>query len=140
MSGRYFLDTNILVYVFDAKATAKAKRAATLVRQAVDTGVGIISYQVAQEFLNLALRRFPHPFTVAEAEQYFLAVLKPLLAVESSPSLFLEGLRISSRYQFGWYDSLIIAAALEGKCSILYSEDMQDGQRIESLRIENPFA
>lgn len=140
MSGRFFLDTNVLAYTFDAKAPLKAKRAASLVREAVDTGAGVISYQVVQEFMNLALRRFSRPFTIIEAEQYFLTVLKPLLAVESSPSLFLEGLRIFSRYHLGWYDSMIIAAALAGKCSVLYSEDLQDGQRIESLRIQNPFA
>ena len=89
--------------------------------------------------MNLALRLFPHPFTIAEAEQYFLTVLKPLLAVESSPGLVLEGLRISSRYHFGWYDSLIIAGALQGKCSVLYTEDLQDGRQIEALRIQNPF-
>jgi predicted nucleic acid-binding protein len=139
MSDRFFLDTNIFVYVFDSKAPAKARRAARLVRDAVDTGQGMVSYQVVQEFLNLALRRFSHPFTIPEAEQYVLTVLKPLLAIESSPRLYLEGLRIMSRYQFSWYDALIVAAALQGQCAILYTEDLQAGRDIEGLKLRNPF-
>jgi predicted nucleic acid-binding protein len=50
-----------------------------------------------------------------------------------------EALRISQRYKYGIYDSLVIAAALEGGCSVLYSEDMQHGQSIGSLKIRNPF-
>ena len=139
MKDRFFLDTNIFVYVFDTKAPGKAKAAAALVRHAVESGEGVISDQVVQEFLNVALRRFGRPFSAAEAEQYLLTVLKPLLAVESSPSLYLEALRILARYQFGWYDSLIVAAALEGGCAVLYTEDLQAGREIEGLRIRNPF-
>ena len=61
MSGRFFLDTNIFAYAFDAGAPAKAKRASQLIRQAADTGKGIVSYQVVQEFFNVAFRRFAHP-------------------------------------------------------------------------------
>jgi predicted nucleic acid-binding protein len=139
MKDRFFLDTNILVYVFDAKLPEKAKAAAALVRHAVDSGEGVISYQVVQEFLNVALRRFARPFSVAEAEQYLLTVLKPLLAVESSPTLYLEALRILARHQFSWYDSLIVAAALQAECSTLYTEDLQPGREVEGLRIRNPF-
>jgi predicted nucleic acid-binding protein len=139
MSGRFFLDTNIFAYAFDTSAPGKAKRALALIRQALDTGQGIVSYQVVQEFVNVALRRFGQPLSTAECEQYFLTVLKPLLAIHSSPALYLEGLRISNRYRFGWYDSLIVAGALEGKCAKLYSEDLQTGREIEGLRIENPF-
>jgi len=69
MSGRFFLDTNIFAYTFDAKSPAKARRAAQLIRQAADTGNGVVSYQIVQEFFNLAFRRFQHPMNVAEAEQ-----------------------------------------------------------------------
>jgi len=140
MSGRFFLDTNLFIYTFDAKAPAKARKAARLIRRAADTGEGIISYQVVQEFFNVALRRFPHPLSFAEAEQYLITVLRPLLAVHSSPAVYFEGLRIGEKYRLSWYDSLIVAAALEGKCNRLYSEDLQHGQDIEGLRIENPFA
>jgi predicted nucleic acid-binding protein len=140
MSGRFFLDTNIFVYTFDAQAPAKAKKAAGLIRRAADTGDGIVSYQIVQEFFNVALRRFSQPMTAAEAEQYLVTVFRPLLAVHSSPAIYIEALRISSKHRLAWYDSLVVAGALEGHCKILCSEDFQDGREIEGLQIENPFA
>src|SRR5579863_9772676 len=140
MSGKFFLDTNIFVYLFDTTAPAKAKKAARLVRDAVDTGKGIVSYQVVQEFFNVALRRFAHPMSGAEAEQYLITVFRPLLAVHSSPSLYVEALRIAGKHRIAWYDSIIVAAALEGRCVTLYSEDFENGREIEGLRVENPFA
>ncbi len=139
MSGRFFLDTNIFVYAFDPSAPSKAKKAGDLIRRAADTGEGIISYQVVQEFFSVAFRRFAQPMSEAEAEQYLITVLRPLLAVHSSPAIYFEALRIRERHRISWYDSLIVAAALEGRCEKLYSEDLQSGQKIEGLRIENPF-
>jgi predicted nucleic acid-binding protein len=139
MNGRFFLDTNIFAYAFDVKAPAKARRASQLIRQAADTGKGIVSYQVVQEFFNVAFRRFQHPMNAAEAEQYLITVFRPLLAIHSSSALYAEGLRIAGKYRLSWYDCLIVAAALQGECSVLYSEDLQHGQKIEDLRIENPF-
>jgi len=139
MSARFFLDTNIFAYTFDTKAPAKARRAVQMIRQAADTGNGVVSYQVVQEFFNLAFRRFQHPMNVAEAEQYLITVFRPLLAVHSSPVLYVEAMRIAGRYRLSWYDCIIVAAALQSECSVLYSEDLQHGQEIESLLIENPF-
>lgn len=139
MSARFFLDTNLFVYTFDAKAPAKAKKAAQLIRRAADTGEGIISYQVVQEFFSVAFRRFAEPMQVAEAEQYLITVLRPLLAVHSSPTIYFEALRIAEKHHLSWYDSLIVAAAVQGQCEKLYSEDFQHGRKIEDLRIENPF-
>jgi predicted nucleic acid-binding protein len=139
MNGRFFLDTNVFVYSFDASAPAKTRRARQLIRQAVATGKGIVSYQVAQEFFNVALRRFAQPMAVAEAEQYLAAVFRPLMAIHSSQSLFADALRLSDRYGLSWYDALIVAAAIEGQCSLLYSEDLQHGQRFGDLQVENPF-
>jgi predicted nucleic acid-binding protein len=139
MNGKFFLDTNVFVYLFDTTAPAKAKKAARLVRDAVDTGKGIVSYQVVQEFFNVALRRFAHPMSGAEAEQYLITVFRPLLAVHSSPSLYVEALRVAGKHRFAWYDSIIVASALESRCDTLYSEDFQHGRQIEGLRMENPF-
>lgn len=139
MSGRFFLDTNIFVYTFDPAARTKATKAASLIRRAADTGEGVVSYQVVQEFFNVAFRRFSPTMTVPEAEQYLITVFRPLLAVHSSPALYISALRIKANYRFSWYDSLIVAAALEANCTTLYTEDLQDGHEIETLRIRDPF-
>ena len=140
MSGRFFLDTNVFVYSFDRDSTAKARRAIQLIHEAVSTRKGMVSYQVVQEFFNVALRRFSQPMTVAEAEQYLATVFRPLMAVHSSQALLSEGLRLKGNHGLSWYDALIVAAAMEAGCKVLYSEDLQSGMRFGDLRIENPFA
>ena len=77
--------------------------------------------------------------SVPEAEQYLGAVFRPLLAVQSSPALVSEALRLTDRHRLSWYDSLIVAAAIEGGCGVLYSEDLQHGHRFGQLKVENPF-
>ena len=140
MSGRFFLDTNIFIYSFDESAPAKAQKARKLIGEAIAMRKGVISYQVVQEFFNFALRRITPPMTTPDAEQYLNAVLRPLLAIHSSPSLFTEALHVQGRYQLAWYDSLIVAATTEAGCGILYSEDLQDGQRFGAVQVKNPFA
>lgn len=140
MSGRSFLDTNIFVYSFDANSPAKATQARKMIRSAIETGGAIVSYQVVQEFFNVALRRFAKPMSSADAEQYLSTTLRPLLSVHSSPALYGEALRVAARFRLPWYDSLIVASAIEGRCDVLYSEDFQDGQRFGSVTISNPFA
>jgi predicted nucleic acid-binding protein len=139
MNGRYFLDTNLFVYSFDRSSPAKSNRASVLIRQAVASRKGIISYQVVQEFFNLALRRFAQPMTVTEAEQYFTTIFRPLLAVHSSSALYQQALGLSSRYRLAWYDALIVASAQLGEAELLYSEDFQDGQKFGPVRVQNPF-
>ena len=139
MSGRFFLDTNIFVYSFDAGSRKKAAQSAKLIRSAIETRGGIVSYQVVQEFFNVALRRFAKPMSSADAEQYLSTIFRPLLSVHSSPALYGEALRIGARFRLAWYDSLIVASAIEGQCDILYSEDFQDGQQFGTVVISNPF-
>src|SRR5437899_9095978 len=112
MKGRFFLDTNVFLYAFDLKAPAKARKAEHLIRYAVTRRKGFVSYQVVQEFLNVALKRFPTPMTVAEAELYLTDVFRPLLRVQPSDGLFGEALRLHARYRLAWYDSLIVASAI----------------------------
>ena len=140
MSGRFFLDTNIFVYSFDASSPKKAAKSTKLIRSAIETRGGIVSYQVVQEFFNVALRRFVKPMSSADAEQYLSTTFRPLLSVHSSPALYGEALRIGARFRLAWYDSLIVASAIEGQCDILYSEDLQDGQQFGRVLISNPFA
>ncbi|MGH9599287.1 MAG: PIN domain-containing protein [Terracidiphilus sp.] len=139
MSDRFFLDTNIFVYAFDRSAAAKSRKAGELIREALATQKGIVSYQVVQEFLNLALRKFTPPMSLVDAEQYLGMIFRPLLAVHSSQALYVEALQLHMRNQLAWYDSLIVAAALQARCDLLLTEDLQHGQRFGSLRIANPF-
>jgi predicted nucleic acid-binding protein len=74
-----------------------------------------------------------------QIEKYWHTTLQPLLAVHSSPALFVRALDLARRDQLSWYDSLIVAAALQGGCQILYTEDMQHGRRFGDLVVENPF-
>ncbi|MBV8114355.1 MAG: PIN domain-containing protein [Silvibacterium sp.] len=139
MSDKYFLDTNVLIYSFDENDANKAKRASELIRQALATNNGVVSYQVVQEFFSFALRKAADPMTTREAEGYLYQVLRPLLSIHSSPVLFAEALHLHARYQLAWYDSLIVAAAIQARCDLLYSEDLQSGQRFGRLQVKNPF-
>jgi predicted nucleic acid-binding protein len=139
MNARFFLDTNLFVYSLSHSAATKSRRSAQLIRQAIATRNGIVSYQVVQEFFHVAFRRFTPPMSLAEAEQYLATVFRPLWAIHSSHALCAEALHLRNRYRLSWYDSLIVAGAIEAGCSVLYSEDMQHGQEFGNMRIENPF-
>jgi predicted nucleic acid-binding protein len=138
MSARYFLDTNILVYTFDRTAPRKRKRATELVAAALQ-GRGAISFQVVQEFLNVALRKFAQPMAISEAQAYLDAVLVPLCRIHSGPELYRDALAAKLRWRFSFYDSLIVAAAIGSGCDVLYSEDLQHGQQLGTLQVVDPF-
>jgi predicted nucleic acid-binding protein len=139
MSDRFFLDTNIIAYSFDQSSARKAEVADRLVRQGLLTRKGAISYQVVQEFFNVAHRRSPGPMRLEEAQQFLSTVLGPLCIIHSSPALFHKALQLIDRFRLQWYDALIVAGALEAKCGILYSEDFQNGQKFDDLEVRNPF-
>jgi predicted nucleic acid-binding protein len=139
MNGRFFLDTNIFVYAFDEDSSQKRQNADKLIREALASQRGVTSYQVVQEFFNVALRRFQKPMSGSEAEDYLGTVFRPLLAVHSSTGLFVEALRIHKERRLSWYDSLIVSGAIHSQCEILFTEDLQHGQRFGSLQIVNPF-
>lgn len=134
----FFLDTNILVYTFDKTAPLKQQVAQHLLEEALRKR-GIISYQVIQEFMNLALRKFTPVMTHDQASRYLSDVLLPICDYYPTDAFYQRGLDIQARWRFSWYDSLIITAALESDCKTLYSEDLQHGQKIEELTIINPF-
>ena len=139
MPAEFFPDTNVLVYTFDRQEPDKQARSRRLVERALGTGDGVVSSQVVQEFLNVALRKFERPLSEDQALRYLREVLDPLCLVFPSTSLYETAVTLCRRWRFSFYDSLIVAAALESKCNVLYSEDFQDGQEVESLTIVNPF-
>ncbi|CAN5911968.1 PIN domain-containing protein [soil metagenome] len=139
MSGE-FIDTNVFVYLFDETDDRKRNTADRLVQSALQSHDATISFQVVQETLNVVTSKLPAPMTVEGARHFLEQVLLPLWRISPSLALYQRGLEIQARYHYGFYDSLIIAAALDAGCTQLYSEDLQNGQQIEGLTIENPFA
>lgn len=139
MSADYFLDTNVLVYSFDNDAPAKRDTARKLIAAALRQGNGAISWQVVQEFLNVALHKWEEPLSVGDANEYLNGILEPLCSVFPSPTLWRTALSIQAQSQYRLYDSLIVAAALQCGAKTLYSEDLQAGRRFGDLEIRDPF-
>ncbi len=139
MPANRFLDTNIFVYHLEGLHTEKGREANRIIRDGLASGSACISYQVVQECLNTALRKSEIPLDSDGVRNYLDKVLAPLVQVTATIGLYHRALDVQTRYRFGFYDALIVAAALEGGCSHLLSEDLQHGQQIEQLRIENPF-
>ena len=130
--AEFFFDTNVLLYLLSNDAD-KADRA-----EAILTAGGIISVQVLNEFASVASRKLE--MTIPEIRE-ILSTIRSVCVVKS---LDVEthdlGLELAERYGFSIYDGQIVAAAIPAGCAILYTEDLQQGQRIEKLQIKNPFA
>jgi len=139
MSGKAFLDTNIFLYSYDTTDPRKHSIANDLIRSVAVSGEGTISYQVIQEFFNVALRKSPSKLSSQDARQYLTTTFRPLLVVPSSFSLVSDAIGIQERYRLSWYHSLIVAAAQQAGCKRLYSEDLQHGQQFGAVTVHNPF-
>ena len=140
MSGVDFVDSNVFIYMFDLVDQDKRDKANRLVQTTLESGNGVISYQVVQETLNVLTHKMKKPCISSEdASRLLESVLAPMWKVMPSADLFKRALRNKNHYALSFYDSLIVAAAQEANCTRLYSEDMQHGQLIGKLRIVNPF-
>lgn len=138
MPGKIFLDTNILVYAHDLDAGAKHDRAREVVAGLWESGEGIVSVQVLEEFYVNATRKIPTPLGKSEARdiirQYI--VWEP---VSVDGDVILEASDIEERYHLSFWDALIIAAAKTGGAPLIFTEDLTHNQVIEGIRIENPL-
>jgi len=110
------------------------------VRDALLTRRGIVSTQIVQEFLNVALHKFKCPMTVSDAQAYLKAVLIPLCQQYPTGTFYDRALLVKAETGYSFYDSLVVTGAIEAGCSALLSEDLQDGRVIQGLTIVNPFA
>ena len=75
----------------------------------------------------------------ADAEQYLSTVFRPLLSVHSSQVLYIEALHLHAHSGLSWYDALIVSAAIQARCELLFTEDLQIGRRFGDLQVRNPF-
>ncbi len=134
-----FIDTNVFIYLFDEIDERKRTVAKRLIQQALETRSACISYQVIQETLNVMTRKLPSPMSTENAQHFLEQILIPLWQAMPSSALYQRSLELQSRYGFSFYDALVVAAALESGCTRLYTEDLQHGQQVDGLLIENPF-
>ena len=138
MSDRVFVDTNVLVYLFDGDAPAKQRKARQILEEEGAQGRMVISTQVLQEFYVTVTRKLGKPLTDAEAE----AAARDLAAldvVELDVGMVLRSIAAARAQKTSLWDALIVEAAQARDCERLLSEDLQHGQRFGRVRVENPF-
>jgi predicted nucleic acid-binding protein len=136
MSGRAFLDTNVLVYAVDDADPAKKKIARTLLAQADDV---VLSAQVLNEFYVTVTRKLK-PAVEPEAAAHMVRNLARIPCVAVDAQLVQLALRAGKRWQLSHWDSLVIEAARQAGCSRVLTEDLPTGADYNGLVIENPFA
>lgn len=137
MSGREFVDTNILVYADDNRDVAKQNRAKSLIRNLMLERRGVVSLQVLQEFFAAATRKLG--MGAAEARERVLLYGR-FEVVRLTTDDLLAAIDLHRLHGLAFWDGLIVQAALAGRCKVLNSEDMQHGRVIDALTIASPFA
>lgn len=129
---RVFFDSNVVLYLLSEDKTV-SNRCESLIENG-----GVISVQVLNECVNLMLRKLSMDH--AEIDEFLSAIKRICEVVPLSIDTHESALSLISRYNFSWYDALIVSSALEHSCQVLWSEDMQDGLQVnQTLTIKNPF-
>ena len=136
MSGREFLDTNVLIYAHDARSPSKRDRARELIRRLMRERRGVLSLQVLQEFFAAATRKLGMSSEDAgrRVVQYSRFDVVTLGAADLVAAIDLHRL-----HHLSIWDALIVRAALNGACATLHTEDVQSGCVVESLTLRDPF-
>ena len=138
MKDKVFVDTNILIYAHDLDAGAKHDAAFSLLTHIWEEETGVISTQVIQEFYVNVTRKIPNPLSPVQARSiisnYFFWHVESI-----EPRTILSASEIEEKYVLSFWDSLIVAAAFQSKTDKILTEDLNHGQIIEGILIENPF-
>ena len=131
-----FVDTNILVYAHDGGAGSRHDRSVELLTRLFEEAAGALSIQVLAEFYAAATGKLGMKSEEAES---VIADLAGWIIHRPNHADVLKAVRLHRRYKIQWWDAMILASAIETGCSILWSEDLNDGQRISTLTVRNPF-
>jgi predicted nucleic acid-binding protein len=137
MSAKLFFDTNVVFYAYDVSDPAKQSAAQALLHQAAAGGTGVVSAQVLGEFFHATVLR-KRVLTMDEAERV-IGVLAAFEVVTIDTALVLAAIENHRKFQLRYWDALIVAAAKQGGCAELLSEDLNDGQDYDGVRVRNPF-
>ena len=136
-AGKAFLDANILVYAQDRDSPAKRRRSREVIAALAEAATGVISTQVLQEFYVATTRKLG---VAPLAAKGVMQTFKVFEIVQTSPDLIEQAIDCSVLNGVSFWDALIVVAAAASGCTIVYSEDLNPGQTIQGVRIENPLA
>jgi predicted nucleic acid-binding protein len=136
MSDRVFVDTNIFVYADDRAARTKRVRARAVLSELIRTRRAVVSTQVMQEYFAAAIKKLR---LTPERARVRVERLHRLDVVVIRPELILGAIDLCRLHPLSFWDALVVRSARAAGCGRLLCEDMQDGQTIDGVRIENPF-
>ena len=139
MTGAVFVDTNVFVYRHDSSDPAKQLRAERWIALLARQRTGRLSYQVLQE-LYATLTRHGRPAFDPAAARDIVGALATWQPAAVDLAMLERAWRLQDRFSLSWWDALIVAAAQIAECSVLLTEDLQDGQRFDAVQVVNPFA
>jgi len=136
--GKFFVDTNLLVYAYDSSAGEKWRTSLEVLSLLWMHRTGVLSTQVIQEFFVSLTQKVRHPVLPKMAKEIISDLVQWLIVVNDGKNI-LRAIDLQTKYHFSFWDSLILQAAIASNSEFLLSEDFQDGQIIESVTIVNPF-
>jgi predicted nucleic acid-binding protein len=137
-AAQEFVDTNVLIYAFDASAGAKQASARQLLERLWDTGTGCLSVQVLQEFFVTTTRKVAHPLPVDEATERVREFATWKVFAPTANDV-LAAIALQKQAQLSFWDAMMVQAAAELGCDVLWTEDMNNGQLLRGVRVRNPF-
>lgn len=138
MNGKSFIDTNVLIYAYDVDANSKRAAAKTVLKNLWDSGNGVLSMQVLQEFYVNVTRKISSPLPRATARRVVNSYA--VWCVDISSDELAAAFQIEDDARIGFWDALIVASAIKSGAVRIFSENLNARQVIRGIRIENPFA
>ncbi len=138
MNGRTFVDTNILIYAHDVDAKAKQQTAKSVLRELWREHTGALNVQVLQEFYVNVTRKIARPISKESAR--LVVTIYSAWCVDTTHAEISTAFQIEDVSKISFWDALIVASALKSGADRILSEDLNPGQVIAGIRVENPFA
>jgi predicted nucleic acid-binding protein len=137
MSDKTFIDTNVLIYAHDVDAKRKHEAAKSVLHELWSEHTGVLSMQVLQEFYVNVTRKISRPISKKSAR--LVVSSYTIWCVDTTPAEISAAFRIEDESRIGFWDALIVASALRSGATRILSEDLNAGQTIAGIHIQNPF-
>jgi predicted nucleic acid-binding protein len=138
-SQREFVDANVLVYAFDASAGPKQHAARALLERLWESNTGCLSVQVLQEFFVTVTRKVAKPLPVEDAAARIREFASWKVFAPTADDV-LAAIELHTRASIGFWDAMIVVAAAESGCDVLWTEDLNDSQLLCGVRVRSPFS